>query len=111
MTRVREPAVVSRRAFVGGLAALSTAGAADTSVPAVSGPTYARGDKAYEIQRQGAVWQGAKPARYPDLIVQARSEADILETLKFARTRRMPVAVKGGGHNHSATFLREGGIL
>src|SRR5678816_3358472 len=59
----------------------------------------------------GAVWQALKPPRYPDLIVHARSEADVVEVLRYARARRTTVAVKGGGHNYVASYLRNGGIL
>jgi len=72
---------------------------------------YARGQSGYELQRIGAVWQASKPARYPDLIVQARSEADVVEVLRYARARHTTVAVKGGGHNYTASYLRNGGIL
>src|SRR5262245_42056604 len=59
----------------------------------------------------GAVWQAIKPDRHPDLIVQARSEADVLEVLHYARARGTTVAVRGGGHNYVASYLRTGGIL
>ena len=72
---------------------------------------YTRGQSDYELQRMGAVWQAIKPPKYPDLIVQARSEADIVEALRYARARRMTVAVKGSGHNYIASYLRNGGIL
>jgi len=72
---------------------------------------YTRGQSDYELQRMGAVWQAIKPPKYPDLIVQARSEADIVEALRYARVRRMSVAVKGSGHNYTASYLRNGGIL
>jgi FAD/FMN-containing dehydrogenase len=72
---------------------------------------YVRGRSGYELQRLGAVWQALKPARYPDMIVQARSEADVVEVLRYARARRTTVAVKGGGHNYIASYLRNGGIL
>lgn len=77
----------------------------------IAGLASARGDTDYELRRQSTVWQTLKPERRPDLIVQARNEADVVETLRYARARRMPVAVRGGGHSYSATFLREGGIL
>ena len=76
-----------------------------------SAQQYARGQNGYELQRMGAVWQAAKPPRYPELIVQARSEADVVEVLRYARARRTTVAVKGGGHNYVASYLRDGGIL
>ena len=72
---------------------------------------YVRGRNGYALQRLGAVWQALKPARYPDLIVRARSESDVVEVLRYARARRTTVAVKGGGHNYIASYLRSGGIL
>jgi FAD/FMN-containing dehydrogenase len=84
--------------------------AADSPALAVA-QQYARGQGSYELQRIGAVWQALKPPRYPDLIVQARSEQDVVEVLRYARARRMTVAVKGGGHNYVASYLLDGGIL
>lgn len=72
---------------------------------------YTRGQNGYELQRMGAVWQAIKPAKFPDLIVQARSETEIVEVLHHARARRTTVAVRGGGHNYIASYLRDGGIL
>jgi FAD/FMN-containing dehydrogenase len=83
--------------------------ASEPATPAAA--HYARGQDGYELQRTAAVWQAIKPARYPDLIVQARSEADVVEVLRYARARRLRVAVKGGGHNYIASYLRNGGIL
>src|SRR4029450_11427531 len=48
--------------------------------------------------RGGAGGQALKPAKYPDLIVQARSEADVVEVLRYAGARRTTVAVRSGGH-------------
>jgi FAD/FMN-containing dehydrogenase len=89
----------------------SAARAASDATKLAVAQQYARGQSGYELQRIGAVWQAGKPARYPDLIVQARSEADVVEVLRYARARRLTVAVKGGGHNYTASYLRNGGIL
>ena len=72
---------------------------------------YVRGQSGYDLQQLGAVWQAIKPAKYPDLIVQARSEADVVEVLRYARARGTTVAVRGGGHNYIASYLRNGGVL
>ena len=90
--------------------AQSTPAAAD-SLKVAGTQQYVRGRNGYELQRLGAVWQALKPARYPDLIVQARSEADVVEVLRYARSRRTTVSVRGGGHNYIASYLRNGGIL
>jgi FAD/FMN-containing dehydrogenase len=77
---------------------------------AVGGEVYARGAERYEIMRQSAAWQALKPARYPDLIVQPRDEADVVETVRYAAARGMHVAVRSGGHSYVVAGLRDGGI-
>jgi len=84
---------------------------ADDATKLAVAQQYARGQSGYELQRIGAVWQAIKPPRFPDLIVQARSDADVVEVLRYARARRTTVSVKGGGHNYIASYLRNGGIL
>ena len=56
-------------------------------------------------------WSASIPDRRPDLIVQARTTADVIETVKFARTHARKIAVRGGGHSWCAASLRDGGIL
>lgn len=58
-----------------------------------------------------AGWIASIPDRRPDLIVQARTTADVVETIKFARTHSRKIAVRGGGHSWCAVSLRDGGIL
>ena len=77
----------------------------------VSGSVYSRGHPDYERARQNTVWQALKPERYPDIIVNAHTEDDIVETIHYARAQSLPVAVRGSGHNYVASYLREGGIL
>jgi hypothetical protein len=72
---------------------------------------YARGGKDYEAQRRAAVWQAIKPERYPDLIVRASDEADIVDTVNYARANKLPISVRCGGHSYVASPLRKGGIL
>jgi len=93
------------------LAFASQAGSSSDATRLAVASQFPRGQDGYELQRIGAVWQALKPPRYPDLIVQARSEADVIEVLRYARARRTTVAVKGGGHNYVASYLRNGGIL
>ena len=59
-----------------------------------------------------SMWNARLPARFPDIVVEARSEADVIAAVRMARERRIgispsdPAATAG-----SATFLREGGML
>ena len=115
----------TRRSFLTGLGGLAIGSAATPLLHAgrkykpggiepglkVSGSVYPRGHPDYERSRQNTVWQALKPERYPDIIVDAHTEDDIVETLHYARAQGLPVAVRGSGHNYVASYLREGGIL
>ena len=72
---------------------------------------FTRNDTDYEMWRQGLVWQAAKPARKPELIVQAKSVEDVISTVKYARQNRQKLIAKSGGHSICASFLRDEGIL
>ena len=115
----------TRRAFLAGLGGLAIGSAATPLARAgrkqqqagverqlnVAGSVYGRGHPDYERMRRNMVWQAWKPARFPDLIVNAQDEGDVLETVRYARARGLPVSVRGSGHNYIASYLREGGIL
>ena len=115
----------TRRSFLRGLGGLALSSAATPLLHArdskkassakheleISGDIYQRGDTAYEQSRQNAVWGAIKPNRYPELIVLAKTEEDIVATIHYARSNGMQVAVRGGGHNYIASYLRDGGIL
>ncbi len=115
----------TRRAFLAGLGGLAIGSAATPLVRAgqdqqqaeverqldVAGSVYARGHPDYEQMRRNMVWQAWKPDRFPDLIVNAQDEDDVVETVRYARAQGLPVSVRGSGHNYIASYLREGGIL
>lgn len=77
----------------------------------ISGDVYQRGDGEYEQSRLNSVWQAIKPDRFPELIVKAKTEADVMTTMQYARRHGLQLAVRGGGHNYVASYLRQGGIL
>lgn len=81
------------------------------SIPGVAGKVIRRQDKDYEIWRQAMVWHMSKPRRYPDVIVQAKSEADVIAAVRYAAEHRLKVAVRSGGHNSNGPSLRDGGLL
>ncbi len=45
------------------------------------GVAYERGDDGYEAARRATVWNARLPDRFPDVIVQAHTEADVGRTL------------------------------
>ncbi len=70
-----------------------------------------RGDAGYEPARRDCVWNGRIADRFPELIVQAHSEEDVVRALRTARERDMQVGVRSGGHSWSGSHLRDGGML
>jgi FAD/FMN-containing dehydrogenase len=77
----------------------------------IQGAVVWRGDERYEATRQSMVWNALKPARYPEAIVSAASEADVVEAVGLARSRGLQVAVRAGGHSWVGSPLRDGTLL
>ena len=77
----------------------------------VRGAVVMRGTPVYEAWRQSMIWNYRKFRRYPDLIVQAESEDDVVAAINFARTQGVQITTRSGGHSWSGCFLRDGGVL
>ncbi|ECD0769267.1 FAD-binding oxidoreductase [Salmonella enterica subsp. enterica] len=78
---------------------------------AISGRVFSRVSAGYEPVRRGLVWNGRPPERYPQLIVEAHSAADVALSVDFARCYGLAVSARGTGHSYSAVFLCNGGLL
>lgn len=79
--------------------------------PDFDGTVLRRGNAGYEEARRAAVWNARTPARFPDLVVQARTEADLVRAVRLARAEGMKVGVRSGGHSWAGNHLRDGGML
>ena len=75
------------------------------------GELLRRGEDRYEEARRAAVWNARTPPRFPDLIVRAASEEDMVSAVRLARAEGMKVGVRSGGHSWAGNHLREGGML
>lgn len=58
-----------------------------------------------------ACWNRRDFDRVPDCIVRARSIADVVHTVAFARSHRLSISVRGSGHSYSGCFMRDDGVL
>ena len=88
-----------------------TNGSAPASViPGFDGRIVTRSDGSYESLRQALVWHRSKPDRYPDMIVQVRSEAEVAAVIRHAAQNKLKIAIRSGGHNPTGASLRDGGI-
>ena len=77
----------------------------------IKGRIILRGDADYSQWWNSMSWYLYLPRRYPDLIVRAKSEADIFYSLAYAREKNLKITVRSGGHNPARAVLRDGGLL
>lgn len=75
------------------------------------GSLLRRGTDGYEEARRAAVWNARTPPRYPDLIVRAASDEDLVRAVGLARGEGMKIGVRSGGHSWAGNHLRDGGML
>lgn len=74
----------------------------------VTGEVIVAGDAGYDTAR--AVWN-AMIDRRPAVIVRCKSTADVVAAVDFARGLRLPVSVRGGGHNVAGHAVGEGSVM
>lgn len=81
------------------------------ALPDLDGTAFSRGDDGYEAARSATVWNARTPERYPDVVVQAASEADVVAAVGFAASEGLTVGVRSGGHSWAGSHVRDGGVL
>jgi len=79
--------------------------------PAFDGERFARGERGYEEARRRSVWNARTPERFPDVIVVAQSEADVVRAVRFAAGEQIAIGVRSGGHSWAGNHVRDGGML
>ncbi|HET6393109.1 MAG TPA: FAD-binding oxidoreductase [Blastococcus sp.] len=82
-----------------------------TTIPGVRGRVLRRGEEGYENVRRGECWHDRVPTRYPELIVLATGEDDVVGAVQLARREGLQIAVRSGGHSWSGSHLRDGTVL
>lgn len=73
----------------------------------LEGSVHLPGEPAYDEACR--IWN-AMIARRPALVVRPSNAADVAEAIAFARTNRLPLSVRGGGHNVAGAALSDGGV-
>lgn len=77
----------------------------------LSGTFLMRGEDGYEEAREAAVWNMRKPERYPEAIMLAASEQDVVEGVRFAKREGLKVKARSGGHSWTASSVRDSSVL
>ncbi|CAN5726569.1 FAD-binding oxidoreductase [soil metagenome] len=74
----------------------------------VRGPLVRPADPEYNAARSG--WN-ARFDRHPGAILRCRGTADVMAAVNFAREHRLPLAVRGGGHDFAGHSVLDGGLM
>lgn len=77
-------------------------------VPGFRGELLGPRNEGYSAARR--IWNGAID-RHPELIARCLDQEDASAVLKYAASRKLPLSVRGGGHNVSGSALAEGGVV
>jgi len=77
-------------------------------VATLRGPLLLTGDAAYEERRH--VWNGAIDRR-PLAIARCIDAEDVAAAVKFAARGRLPMTVRGGGHNVAGLAVRDDALM
>jgi FAD/FMN-containing dehydrogenase len=72
------------------------------------GEILAPGHDRYEASRR--IWNGMIDRR-PALIARCAGAADVMACVRFASERKLPVSVRGGGHNVAGGAVKDGGLM
>jgi len=76
--------------------------------PRLRGPLLLPGETGYDDAR--SVWN-AMIDRRPLSVARCLGVADVLAGVKFARDHRLPLSIKGGGHNIAGLAVCDGGLM
>ena len=76
--------------------------------PSITGDVLVAGDAGYDGAR--AVWNAVIDRR-PAVIVRCKGTADVIGAVRFAREQRLPISIRGGGHNVAGHAVCDGGVM
>ena len=74
----------------------------------VRGTVVLPADVEYDAARE--VWNAAHDRR-PEMLVRCASVQDVIETVTFARSEGLPLAIRGGGHSVAGFSICDGGVV
>ncbi len=75
------------------------------------GKIFWQNDEAYEEARVGRIFNARRPKRFPEAVLFAANEHDVVLAVKMATQRGWKIAVRSGGHSWAAWSVRDKGLL
>ncbi len=76
-----------------------------------AGELHWRGDAGYEQARVGGLFNARRPDRYPEAVLLAADEDDVVAGVRLAAERGLNVSVRAGGHSWAAWSVRDDALL
>lgn len=77
----------------------------------VEGDVTAAADPSFETTAAGLLWNARKTDRRPDIIVHAKSAADVQAAVRYAAAHELKVTARGSGHHWAQVAMPKGGIV
>jgi hypothetical protein len=62
-------------------------------------------------ERSRVLWTGMTDPRHPGMIVRCTTTVDVIRSVEFARSNKLAVAVRGGGHSMTGDSFCDGGMV
>lgn len=81
-----------------------------TAADNLKGKVFFKDETRYEALRGAASWNARKPSRYPNAIVLAQSDDDVIAAVKLAKERGWQVTARSGGHSWSASHTQNNSV-
>jgi FAD/FMN-containing dehydrogenase len=81
------------------------------TTPRFDGHLLPRGSDGYEQARVAAVWNARKPERFPEAILLAAGDDDVVTAVRWAAEQGWRVGIRSGGHSWVGTGVRDRSLL
>jgi len=81
------------------------------AITSFAGQIFLRGEPGYEEARTARIWHANRPDRFPEAILLAKNESDLVNGVRLARQKGWSVAVRSGGHSFPVWSVRDSGLL
>src|SRR5262245_15491240 len=77
---------------------------------ALRGPLFVSGDHGDHYDESRSLWN-AMIDRHPLAVARCLGTADVLKCVAFCREHRVPLTIKGGGHNIAGLAVADGALM
>jgi FAD/FMN-containing dehydrogenase len=77
----------------------------------IRGEVLDKSSAGYQAALSALLWNQLRADRFPDVIVRAKDDEDVVQAVKFAAANGLRVTARGGGHSWCGLAVRHGGMV